>query len=108
MRNKFTEFASRWHILHRDRDFGLPLRQFVECDLSARLDIAAITAIPGDALLWLKRGRLGIPLHIFSKRAFHHPVARTLARLGNRFDVGHKARELLEIGPDSIYIVNIG
>ena len=36
----------------------MSLRQFVECDLSAGLDIATVTAIPGDALIWLKRGYL--------------------------------------------------
>src|SRR4051812_39745688 len=81
--HKFTELASWRHILQHDRDFGLPLRELIECDLPAGLDIAAITAIPGDALIWFQRGRLGIPLQIFPKRAFHNPMARALASLGD-------------------------
>src|SRR5690242_18997508 len=56
--NKLAKLAGRRHVLNCDGNLSLALRQLVERYLAAALDIAAVTAIPGDPLIRLELGRL--------------------------------------------------
>ncbi len=79
-------------------DLRTPWRSLLEADLAAGHDLA-VDRVPAYAAVGVHLGRLRVELYALTERALDPPVTGVLGGHLDLFDVGHKVRKVLEVGP---------
>src|SRR5918995_474672 len=99
--------AGRIGVVHRYVDARARRRDLLEADLAARHDLP-VHGVPADAAVRVHLGGPCVELHALAQGSLDPPVAGVLAGHPDLFDVGHEAREILEIGPVTVDVLDRG
>src|SRR3954469_14366888 len=97
--------AGRIGVVHRHLYPRAPRRDLLETDLAARHDLA-VNGVPAYATVGVHLGGPGVELHALAQGSPDLPVAGVLVGHGDRFDVGHEDREVLEVGPVTVDVLD--
>src|SRR5215204_2481847 len=94
-------------VVQRDLDPGAPRAHLLEADLARGLHVA-VDGVPGDRLVLLVLGGLGVELHLGAQGALDPPVRPSRSDGPNLLDVGHETRQVLQGPPVVVDLLDRG